>query len=71
MADSFRKIGIGDDMKDGLFYVVGTKFRGSVISNIILNGGWYTIYIKKDDVEQEWKSVKETVVTFKEYALNE
>lgn len=65
--DAFRKIGIGNDLKDGIFYAVGSKFRDKVISDIILKDGWFTVYVEKDEVKEEWKSFKEEIVTVKEY----
>lgn len=67
--ESYRKIGIGEDLKNGMFYVVGTPFMGQKISDIILKDGWFTVYLKKGNEVQEWKSFKESVVTVKEHSL--
>jgi len=69
--DSYRKIGIGEDLKNGLFYVVGSKFRDQVVSNIILKDGWFVVYLRKGDEVQEWKSFKESIVTVKEHQIIE
>jgi len=68
---SYRKIAIGSDLKDALYYAKGTKFRNKEISDIILKDGWFTVYLKKGDEIQPWKSFKESVVTVKELELIE
>lgn len=68
---SYRKIAIGNDLKDALYYVKGTNFRNKEISDIVLEDGWFTVYLKKDNEVQAWKSFKESVVTVKELELIE
>lgn len=69
--DSYRKIGIGNDLKNALFYVVGSKFKDQVVHRIIHKDEWFIIYLKKGDEVQEWKSFREDVVTVKEHSIIE
>jgi hypothetical protein len=70
--DCFRKIGVGDNLKDAMYYAVGGKtYKGYVISDIILKDDDFIVYIKKNDITQEWKSLHKSIVTYKERFLDE
>lgn len=68
--DCYRKIAIGDDLKNAMYYVVGTKImKDYVISDIINKNSEFIVYIKKGNEIQAWKSFKDNVVTVKEFAV--
>ena len=70
--DCFRKIGVGENLKDAMYYVVGGRvYKGYIVSDIVLKKKEFIIYIKKGDIIQEWKSLNKSIVTYKERFLNE
>jgi hypothetical protein len=71
---SVRKISIGQDYINAMHFQVGShanRKRDMIISDIIWKGDWFTIYIKKDDLKQEWKSFRKEVVTHYELSIVE
>lgn len=68
--DKFRKIGIGNDMKNAMFYVIGSRFKNYTISDIILKEDNFIVYVKNQNNEvQEWKTFHKSIVTVKERIL--
>lgn len=64
--ESYRKIAIGDDLKTAMFYAVGGKIKDFTISDILLSNNKYTVYIKKGDTKQRWRSFPERVISMVE-----
>lgn len=67
-----RKISIGKDYLNAMHFQVGSfanRNRDAVISDIILDGDYFKIYIQKDDLKQEWKVFRSEVVTHYELQI--
>lgn len=83
MYNNIRKITIGSDMKGGMHYVIGTKYKtpsgNFTLSNIIYDERHWMKYgtlkvdlyivMAKEDSEILWKSFQDMPIAF-EYNLN-
>lgn len=52
-----RKISIGPDYKNAMFFQVGQEFRGMSVYSIELSDDSYDIYIERDGEIILWKKV--------------
>jgi predicted RNA-binding protein with PUA domain len=64
--ESYRKIAIGEDLKNAMFYVVGGKIKGFEISDIILVDEDVTVYIQKDEEKQRWRTFPLSIISMRE-----
>jgi uncharacterized protein YciU (UPF0263 family) len=71
-----RKISIGSDLKSAIHYQVnGKSFKGSLVSDIIFEDGFYKIFINIDEEDKDckvlWKSFNQSIVSHIEYVTDE
>ena len=70
--DIIRKISIGADLKTALHYQVGSvTFKGKTISDIVINGDFFDVYLQDEDCKLKWKSFNKNSVSHIEYNTNE
>jgi|TARA_B110000908_G_C10264003_1_gene461867 hypothetical protein len=83
MYENIRKITIGSDMKSGMHYVIGTRYKtpsgNFTLSNIIYDERHWVKYgtlkvdlyiiMAESDTERIWKSFQDMPIAF-EYNLN-
>ena len=62
-----RKVSIGNDLKNAMHYQVGSNVFSGTISNIILEDGFFNIYVSDDDEISKWKSFNSSAVSHIEY----
>ena len=66
--EKIRKISIGNDLKDGIFYMVGAKCGKGFIKHIIYdNELFFDVYVIEGDIIRLWKSCNKLVVGVVEF----
>jgi len=70
----FRKISVGSDYMNAMHYQVGSfanRKKDLIISDIVLDGDEYIVYVKQGDLVQEWKGFQKSAVCHYEFKLAE
>lgn len=70
--ESFRRITVGKDYQNGIHYQVGGRVKDFVIHDIITDGsGFYKVFIKKNDLIEEWKGFSRKEIVHYELKLTQ